>query len=351
MSEAKAPIVVVTGGTAGIGRATVREFARSGYDVAILARGQDGLDATRREVDEMGRRALAIPTDVADWKAVEAAAGQIERELGSIDVWVNNAFAGIFSRFMDVTPEEYERVTQVTYLGQVNGTRAALKHMLPRDKGKIVLVGSALAYRGIPLQSAYCGAKHAIQGFIDSVRCELLNEKTKVTITMVQMPGVNTPQFDWIRAKLPGQPRPVGKVYQPEVAARAIYAAAHDGRKEMLVGLPTVEAVWGNKVASSLLDDYLAATGIEAQQRPERVQPDRKDNLFEPVAGDHGAHGSFDSEAVDSSAELWITEHKKELGLAALGAAALAGAGFMLASRNGNGGRPRAAKKKERQRS
>jgi len=351
MSEAKAPIVVVTGGTAGIGRATVREFARSGYDVAILARGQDGLDATRREVEQMGRRALAIPTDVADWKAVEAAAGQIERELGSIDVWVNNAFAGIFSRFMDVTPEEYERVTQVTYLGQVNGTRAALKHMLPRDKGKIVLVGSALAYRGIPLQSAYCGAKHAIQGFIDSVRCELLNEKTKVTITMVQMPGVNTPQFDWIRAKLPGQPRPVGKVYQPEVAARAIYAAAHDGRKEMLVGLPTVEAVWGNKVASSLLDDYLAATGIEAQQRPERVQPDRKDNLFEPVAGDHGAHGSFDSEAVDSSAELWITEHKKELGLAALGAAALAGAGFMLASRNGNGGRPRAATKKERQRS
>ena len=351
MSEAKAPIVVVTGGTAGIGRATVREFARSGYDVAILARGQDGLDATRREVEQMGRRALAIPTDVADWKAVEAAAGQIERELGSIDVWVNNAFAGIFSRFMDVTAEEYERVTQVTYLGQVNGTRAALKHMLPRDKGKIVLVGSALAYRGIPLQSAYCGAKHAIQGFIDSVRCELLNEKTKVTITMVQMPGVNTPQFDWIRAKLPGQPRPVGKVYQPEVAGRAIYAAAHDTRKEMLVGLPTVEAVWGNKVASSLLDDYLAATGIEAQQRPERVQPDRKDNLFEPVAGDHGAHGSFDSEAVDSSAELWITEHKKELGLAALGAAALAGAGFMLASRNGNGGRPRAAKKKERQRS
>lgn len=171
--------------------------------------------------------------------------------LGPIDVWVNNAFAGIFSRFMDVAPEEYERVTAVTYLGQVNGTRAALKRMLPRDRGAIVLVGSALAYRGIPLQSAYCGAKHAIQGFIDSVRCELLHDKSNVTITMVQMPGVNTPQFDWIRAKLPGQPRPVGKVYQPEVAARAIYAAAHDGRKEMLVGLPTVEAVWGNKVASA----------------------------------------------------------------------------------------------------
>jgi NAD(P)-dependent dehydrogenase (short-subunit alcohol dehydrogenase family) len=351
MSEAKSRVAVVTGGSAGIGRATVREFARNGYDVAILARGQDGLDAAKGEVEEHGQRALAIPTDVADWKAVEAAAERIERELGPIDVWVNTAFAGIFSRFMDVTPEEYERVTQVTYLGQVNGTRAALKRMLPRNRGKIVLVGSALAYRGIPLQSAYCGAKHAIQGFIDSLRCELLNAKTEVTITMVQMPGVNTPQFDWIRAKLPGQPRPVGKVYQPEVAGRAIYAAAHDTRKEMLVGLPTVEAVWGNKVASSLLDDYLAATGIKAQQRPERVQPNRKDNLFEPVAGDHGAHGSFDSEAVDSSAELWLTEHKKELGLAALGAAAVAGVGFMLASRNGNGRRPRASQKKQRQRS
>jgi len=223
--------------------------------------------------------------------------------------------------------------------------------MLPRNRGKIVLVGSALAYRGIPLQSAYCGAKHAIQGFIDSIRCELLNEKTDVTITMVQMPGVNTPQFDWIRAKLPGQPRPVGKVYQPEVAGRAIFAAAHDTRKEMLVGLPTVEAVWGNKVASSLLDDYLAATGIKAQQRPERVQPDRKDNLFEPVAGDHGAHGSFDDEAVDSSAELWITEHKKELGLAALGAAAVAGVGFMLASRGGNGDGAKRGRSKDSQRS
>ena len=334
MAEAEPKTVVVTGGSAGIGRATVREFARHGCNVAILARGQDGLDAARDDVEELGGRALAISTDVADWKAVEAAADQVERELGPIDIWVNNAFAGIFSRFVDVTPEEYERVTQVTYLGQVNGTRAALKRMLPRDRGKIVLVGSALAYRGIPLQSAYCGAKHAIQGFLDSLRCELLHDKSNVTITMVQMPGVNTPQFDWIRAKLPGQPRPVGKVYQPEVAARAIYAAAHDSRKEMLVGLPTVEAVWGNKVASSLLDDYLAETGFKSQQRPERVGPDRKDNLFEPVAGDHGAHGSFDSEAVDSSAELWMTERKKQIGLAALGAAAVAGAGFMLAGRS-----------------
>ena len=351
MSEARPPIVVVTGGTAGIGRATVREFARNGYDVAILARGQDGLDATRREVEDFGRRALAIPTDVADWKAVEAAADRIESELGPIDVWVNNAFAGIFSRFMDVTPDEYERVTQVTYLGQVNGTRAALKRMLPRNRGKIVLVGSALAYRGIPLQSAYCGAKHAIQGFIDSVRCELLHDKSKVTITMVQMPGVNTPQFDWIRAKLPGQPRPVGKVYQPEVAARAIWFAAHDGRKEMLVGLPTVEAVWGNKVASSAMDEYLASTGFKSQQRPEPVRADRKDNLFEPVAGDHGARGSFDNEAVDSSAELWVSEHKRQVGLAALGVAAVAGAGFMLATRGGNDRRTKGGTRRARQRS
>jgi NAD(P)-dependent dehydrogenase (short-subunit alcohol dehydrogenase family) len=345
MSKAKSPVVVVTGGSAGIGRATVREFARNGYDVAILARGEDGLNGARGEVEDLGQRALAISTDVADANAVDRAAERIERELGPIDIWVNNAFAGIFSRFMDVTPEEYERVTAVTYLGQVNGTRSALKRMIPRKRGAIVLVGSALAYRGIPLQSAYCGAKHAIQGFIDSVRCELLHDKTDVTITMVQMPGVNTPQFDWIRARLPGQPRPVGKVYQPEVAARAIYFAAHDGRKEMLVGLPTVEAVWGNKVASGMLDEYLAATGFESQQRPERVSPERKDNLFEPVAGDHGARGSFDDEAVDSSSELWASEHKTQLGLAALGVAAAAGVGFMLARGASAGGKSGEKKK------
>ena len=352
MSSNTVGTVVVTGGTAGIGRATVREFARNGYDVAILARGQDGLDATRREVEHMGRRALAIPTDVADWSAVEAAADQIERELGPIDVWVNNAFAGIFARFLDVTPEEYERVTQVTYLGQVNGTRAALKRMLPRNRGKIVLVGSALAYRGIPLQSAYCGAKHAIQGLIDSLRSELLHDKSRVTITMVQLPGVNTPQFDWIRAKLPGKPRPIGKVYQPEVAGRAIYFATHTDRKELEVGMPTVEAIWGDKFASSTLDHDLARIGFKGQQDPEPVSSGRKDNLFEPVPGDHGAHGRFDDEAVDSSAELWISEHKKELGFAALGAAevAAAGAGFMLAIRSSNAHNGRGAKTKTSQR-
>ena len=338
MSKVDPRTVVITGGTAGIGRATAREFARHGCNVAVLARGKDGLEATRREIEDLGGKALAISADVSDHRAIEAAADQVERELGAIDVWVNNAFAGIFSRFMDVTAEEYERVTAVTYLGQVNGTRAALRHMLPRDHGAIVLVGSALAYRGIPLQSAYCGAKHAIQGFIDSIRCELLHDQSNVTITMVQMPGVNTPQFDWIRAKLPGKPRPVGKVYQPEVAARAIYFAAGDGRKEMLVGLPTLEAVWGNKIASSMLDEYLAKTGFDSQQRPDPVSPDRKDNLFEPVPGDHGAHGSFDEEAVDSSAELWAAERKIELGLAALGVAAVAGAGFMLAGIGGKKG-------------
>jgi NAD(P)-dependent dehydrogenase (short-subunit alcohol dehydrogenase family) len=332
VNNRKVQTVVVTGASAGIGRATVREFAKHGANVALLARGADGLEAARREVEERGGRALAIPTDVSDAAAVEEAANRIERELGEIDIWVNNAFAGIFARFLDVTPEEYERVTAVTYLGQVNGTRAALKRMLPRDRGKIILVGSALAYRGIPLQSAYCGAKHAIQGFLDSIRTELIHDKSAVTITMVQLPGVNTPQFDWIRAKLPGKPRPIGTVFQPEVAAEAIYFAAHSDRKEIFVGAPTVQAIWGNKVASPLLDDYLAEVGFKGQQGPEPVSPDRKDNLFEPVPGDHGAHGRFDNEARGSSGELWASMHKKQLGLAAIGAAA-AGVGFMLASR------------------
>ena len=330
----KAETVVITGASAGIGRATVREFARNGANVALLARGTDGLEAAKREVQDLGCKALAISTDVADASAVEEAAEQIERELGEIDVWVNNAFAGIFARFLDVTPEEFERVTDVTYIGQVNGTRAALKRMLPRNRGSIVLVGSALAYRGIPLQSAYCGAKHAIQGFLDSVRSELIHDDSKVTITMVQLPGVNTPQFDWIRAKLPGRPRPIGTVFQPEVAAKGIYFAAHSGRKEVFVGYPTAQAIWGNKIASPILDHYLAEVGFEGQQGEQPVDPDRKDNLFEPVPGDHGAHGRFDSEARDSSPELWASMHKKQLGLAALGAAAAAGIGFMLTGRS-----------------
>jgi len=331
-----AETVVVTGGTAGVGRATVREFAAKGANVAILARGKGRLEATKKEVEELGGKAIAISVDVSDSKAVEDAAEQIERELGEIDIWVNNAFAGIFARFMDVTPEEYERVTAVTYLGQVNGTRAALKRMIPRDRGSIVLVGSALAYRGIPLQSAYCGSKHAIQGLIDSVRSELIHDAPGVHICMVQMPGLNTPQFDWIRTRMPGKPRPIGTVFQPEVAARAIHFAAHSDRKEMLVGGPTVESVWANKVASAWLDDYLASVGFKGQQSPEPVSPDRKDNLFEPVPGDFEAHGRFDDIAHEDSPELWASIHKKQIGIAALGAvaaAAAAGVGFMLAGK------------------
>jgi NAD(P)-dependent dehydrogenase (short-subunit alcohol dehydrogenase family) len=336
VDRSTAETVVVTGGTAGVGRATVREFARNGANVAILARGEDRLRATKAEVEQLGGKAIAISVDVSDARAVEEAAERIERDLGEIDVWVNNAFAGIFARFLDVTPEEYERVTAVTYLGQVNGTRAALKRMMPRNRGSIVLVGSALAYRGIPLQSAYCGAKHAIQGLLDSVRTELIHDAPGVQITMVQLPGLNTPQFEWIRAKLPGKPRPIGAVFQPEVAARAIYFAAHEHRKEVFVGYPTAESIWGDKIASAWLDDYLAKVGFEGQQSPEPVSPDRKDNLFEPVPGDFAAHGRFDDEARDESPELWASMHKKQIGLAALGAVAAAtaaGVGFMLAGR------------------
>ncbi len=338
MDREKIETVVITGGTAGVGRATVREFAANGANVAILARDKGRLEATKKEVEDLGCKAIALSVDVSDSKAVEEAAAQVERELGEIDIWVNNAFAGIFAGFMDVTPEEYERVTAVTYLGQVNGTRAALKRMIPRDRGSIVLVGSALAYRGIPLQSAYCGSKHAIQGLIDSVRAELIHDAPGVRICMVQLPGLNTPQFEWIRSKLPGKPRPIGTVFQPEVAARAIHFAAHSDRKEMLVGGPTLESVWGNKVASAWLDAYLSKVGFKGQQGPEPVSPDRQDNLFEPVPGDFQARGRFDDEAREDSPELWASIHKKQIGIAALGAVAAAtaaGVGFMLAGKRG----------------
>src|SRR5688572_11460221 len=258
-------VVVITGASAGIGRATAREFARRGAHVGLLARGVEGLKAARLEVEALGQRALAIATDVADPNQVERAAQEVEEVLGPIDVWINNAFAGMFAKFVDMTREEFQRVTDVTYFGQVHGTRAALKRMLPRDRGTIVLVGSALAYRGIPLQSAYCGAKHALQGFLDSIRAELLHERSNVHITMVQLPGVNTPQFDWVRCKIPGRPRPIGTIYQPEVAARAIWFAAHARRKEIVVGAPVMIAIIPDKIASGLLDRYLARNAVESQ--------------------------------------------------------------------------------------
>ena len=321
-----AETVVITGASAGIGRAAAREFAKHGCSVALLARGLDGLHAAAREVEELGGRALVIPTDVADHKQVDRAADRVVEEFGQIDLWVNNAFAGIFSRFMDMTPDEYRRVTDVTYFGQVHGTRAALRHMLPRNAGTIVLVGSALAYRGIPLQSAYCAAKHAIQGFLDSVRAELLHMDSGIHLTMVQLPGVNTPQFDWIRAHVRGKPKPIGPVYQPEVAARAIWKAAHSKRKEWYVGAPAYQAIVGDKIASPLLDRQLASTAVEGQQAKESVEPGRKDNLFDTVPGDHGAHGRFDAIARERSPLLWMSENR---GWIAAGAALAVGASIL----------------------
>lgn len=328
-----AEIAVITGASAGIGRATARHFARQGCRVALLARGRDGLDAAAREVEELGGRALVIPTDVADADQVERAADRVVAEFGRIDIWVNNAFAGIFSRFMDMSLDEFRRVTDVTYFGQVHGTRAALKHMLPRNSGTIVLVGSALAFRGIPLQSAYCAAKHAVQGFQDSIRSELLAMDSRVHLTMVQLPGVNTPQFDWIRAHMRGRPKPVGAVYQPEVAALAIWKAAHSTRKQWIVGAPAYQAIIGDKLISPLLDRYLAMSAVEGQQDSQPVEPDREDNLFKPVAGDHGAHGRFDKGARTRSPLLWASEHR---GWLTAGAAIALGT-TILAGRNRGG--------------
>ena len=329
-----AEVAVITGASAGIGRATAREFAKHGCKVALIARGRAGLEAAAREVEELGGEALIITADVADSDAMESAADQVVKQFGGIDVWVNNAFAGIFSRFMDMSLDEFRRVTDVTYFGQVHGTRAALKHMLPRDSGTIVLVGSALAYRGIPLQSAYCAAKHAVQGFQDSLRAELLARDSNVHLTMVQLPGVNTPQFDWIRAHVKGTPRPVGAVYQPEVAARAIWKAAHSKRKEWIVGAPAYQAIIGDKVASPLLDRRLADGMIEAQQDPAPVSRKRQDNLFEPQddTEDRGAHGRFDDSSRTRSPLLWASEHR---GWLAAGAAIAAGAGLLSARKGG----------------
>ena len=329
-------VVVVTGASAGVGRATAREFARRGADVALLARGAARLQAAAREVGEAGGRALVAEVDVADASALEAAAERIEAELGPINVWVNNAFAGMFARFLDMTPEEFERVTQVTYLGQVNGTRAALKRMIPRNHGAVVLVGSALAYRGIPLQSAYCGAKHALQGFQDSIRAELFHARSRVNVSMVQLPAVNTPQFDWIRKRMPGAPRPVGPVYQPEVAARAIWFAAHARRKEVVVGAPALEAIVLDKLASPILDRYLARTAVEAQHDDSDLSLERPGNLFEPGFGDPGAHGRFDSQARDRSPQLWATQRRGWI--AAVGVAAAATAAFGLSLRGRTAG-------------
>jgi len=315
--------IVVTGASAGVGRAVARRFARDpGARVALLARGRDGLDGARREVEAAGARALALEVDVADAEAVDAAAATVEQQLGEIDVWVNDAMTTVFSWFADVEPDEYRRATEVTYLGTVWGTRAALRRMLPRDRGTVVQVGSALAYRGIPLQAPYCGAKHAVKGFTESLRCELRALGSAVHVTMVQLPGVNTPQFEHCRDKLPQTPRPVPPVYEPEVAADAVHWAAAHRRRELWVGLPTVRTIVGNRLSPMLVERYLARNGIDSQQTGAPVSPERADNLFHSPPGDRGAHGPFDRGARARSVQVAASKHRRLLAAAAASAAA-----------------------------
>jgi NAD(P)-dependent dehydrogenase (short-subunit alcohol dehydrogenase family) len=304
-----------------VGRATAVAFAREGARVGLVARGAEALDGAREDVEAAGGQALVCSADVADADAVERAAAAVEDAFGPIDVWVNNAMATIFAPFTKITPPEYRRATEVTYLGFVWGTMAALRRMLPRDEGVIVQVGSALAYRGIPLQAPYCGAKHAIQGFTESLRCELLHDGSKVRVVMVQLPALNTPQFDWGRSRMPRRPRPVPPIYQPEVAAEAIVWSAKDPARERYVAPSTVRAILGDRFAPGrLADRYLARTGYDAQQTDEPAEPDRPDNLFEPVPGDRGAHGRFDAETRPRSAQLWASRHRRALAAVVVGA-------------------------------
>ena len=328
MENSKHPeVVVITGASAGVGRAVTRIFADHGAHIGLLARGSDGLEGARKDVETRGGKALAIPTDVSDPDQVEAAAAAVEEQLGPIDIWINNAMVSVFSPVKEMKPEEYRRVTEVTYLGYVYGTLAALKRMLPRDRGKIVLVGSALAYRGIPLQSAYCASKHAILGFMESLRAELLHDGSQVDVTMVQMPALNTPQFDWVKSRLPHKPQPVPPIYEPEVAAEAIYYAAHHHRRELYVGLMTDVVINGNKLFPNIGDHYLARTGYASQQYDGPPSPDRQNNLWEPVPGDFGAHGDFDQRSLGFSPQLWANTHREMLALAG---AAVMGAGAVL---------------------
>ncbi|QJQ95711.1 MULTISPECIES: SDR family oxidoreductase [Halomonadaceae] len=322
--EKRQEVVVVTGAGAGLGRAVAREFARHGAQLGLISRNQNRLEAVKSEVEALGGRTVTVSTDVADASQVERAAERIEAELGPIDIWVNSAMTTVFSPFHEVTPEEFKRVTEVTYLGYVHGTMAALKRMRERNHGTIVQVGSALSYRPIPLQSAYCGAKHAIKGFTESLRCELMHERSKVHITRVEMPGLNTPQFDWCRSHLPKQARPMAPVFQPEVGARAVYWAAYHRRRQLNVGMSSVLTIWGNKIAPALMDRFLARTAVDGQQMPEPLPDERPDNLWEPVKGDMGARGRFSREAHLDSKQLWLSTHRDKVGLAA-GAVLLVG--------------------------
>jgi short-subunit dehydrogenase len=323
MKRNNAPrVIVITGASAGLGRAIAHAFARGERArIGLIARGKDRLEAAKYEIEMLGGQALVLPADVSDADAVEIAAEKLESELGPIDVWVNNAMTSVFSPVKEMTAAEFKRVTEVTYLGFVNGTLAALKRMLPRDRGTIIQVGSALAYRGIPLQAAYCASKHAIQGFMDSLRSELIHDKSGVQVTMVQMPAMNTPQFDWVKSRLRNKAQPVPPIYQPEVGAKAVVYASRHRRREIFVGIPTVKAIIGNRLFPGLLDRYLANTAFEGQQTEEPEDPNRPFNLYEPVAGDHGAHGRFGEQACNVSPQLWTDLHREALvGLSLAGA-------------------------------
>jgi NAD(P)-dependent dehydrogenase (short-subunit alcohol dehydrogenase family) len=323
--------VVITGASAGIGRATARLYGDRGANVGLIARGQAGLHGAAASVEDAGGKALAVPADVSDYAQVEDAARQIEEFFGPIDIWINVAFTSVFSPFAEISADEFRRVTDVSYLGFVHGTMVALARMRPRGYGTIVQVGSALGARSIPLQSAYCGAKHAINGFTSSLRCELLHERSDVHITVAQMPAVNTPQFSWVRSRLPRHPQPVPPIYQPEVAARGVlFAADHPQRRQYWVGASTAATIFANKFVPALLDRYLARTGYDSQQTGERVDDDRPDNLYEALDGpggrDYGAHGSFDARSHPRSAQVWLDEHTAGLaGFAVAGAAVATG--------------------------
>ncbi len=330
MQANRAEVVVITGASAGVGRATVRAFAKRGAHIGLLARGIDGLEGAKSDVERLGGKALIVQTDVADPKQVEDAAAKVEETFGPIDIWVNVAMASVFSPAKEMKAEEYKRVTEVTYLGQVYGTLTALKRMLPRDAGRIINVGSALSYRGIPLQSAYCGSKHAIQGFTESVRTELIHDKSNVKISMVQLPAVNTPQFGWVKSRLPHKAQPVPPIYQPELIADAITYIADHYRRQMFIGLSTVIVIQGNKILPAFGDWYLGKTGFKSQQTSQPADPNRPNNLWEPVdgkgGGDHGAHGAFDDKAMNRSWQLWADMHMRPLALAGVGLFGVIGA-------------------------
>ncbi len=316
-------VVVITGASGGIGRATVRRFAQEGASIALIARGRAGLEAAAREVEEAGGRALVLPLDVSVAEAVDAAASSAEEAFGPIDIWVNDAMVTVYAEFMDIEPDEFRRATDVTYHGMVWGTRAALKRMLPRDRGTIVQVCSAMSYRGIPLQSPYCGAKAACKNFTESILTELVHKKSNVKVSMVMLPGVNTTQFTWGRTKLPKQTMPVPPIYQPEVAAEAIHWIAHTDRRQIYVGVPTVMNVLGERVAPWLLDIYLGKTGFGSQETDQPLDPQGHDNLFDPIDEDRGAHGPFDELAHAHSPQTWLSRHRGAIGGALAGAAAL----------------------------